>query len=56
MRSRKFIHMGSIISICIIFWCAGAMRLSIKPMGNAMIRQMTVAMTACTMPRANTVV
>ena len=25
-------------------------------MGKAMTRQMTVAMTACTMPRANTVV
>ena len=54
MRSRKFIHMGSMTSICMIRCLFTRSRERKYPTGKAMTRQMTVAMRAKSRLRAKT--
>ena len=54
MRSRKFIHMGSIMSISIMRCLLARRRERKYPTGNAMTRQITVEIAAKIRLRANT--
>ena len=54
VRSRKFIHMGSMISTMAVRWKAGPSRLMRYDTGYPMTRQISVAMMASLKDRRNT--
>ncbi len=46
MRSKKFIHIGIISTICTVFWLDLRMRVSMYASGYAKIRQISVESSA----------